>query len=229
MQYVGGTSFIEVFRSIRGSAPHSGAVETEAGRLVWGTNMEDSQGGSGALLAKGIDGNIYGTGVYNIQGITHSTGVSAASAVCTYTNGDYGYPKNIVGWTNTATVAGIDIPEGYGNNLANWYSQVYKIGQPFKITKIRFPLGQDLTSLMDVDIDIFVDGGPWTAGATYDLENITSTADGTNTRMVVRRPQNLTGSNDFCMRLTWSGTALCAISLPITIEYELLDVDTTHP
>jgi hypothetical protein len=40
---------------------------------------------------------------------------------------------------------------------------------------------------------------------------------------VTWRPRNLTGNYDFFLDLEWSGSSLLVVTLPITIEYELID------
>jgi len=104
---------------------------------------------------------------------------------------------------------------------------LYRIGQPFKITKIRIPLASALTAYdafyVYVKLDSFTSTFDVTQGSPVSYGNY-----GGNTHSVVLRPTNLTGDDNFALLLSCSSSQM-TLSLPIEITYELLDVDTTHP
>lgn len=101
----------------------------------------------------------------------------------------------------------------------------FNIGQPFKITKIRFPFAQAVGSNSIVTPIIYTDKGAGTTytGGTAPGLAIINSSNYLNRRSVVMRPQNLTGDHTMQLELQWTGTALFVMSLPIIIEYELLD------
>lgn len=98
-------------------------------------------------------------------------------------------------------------------------SQVYKIGQPFKITKIRIVLTQAIAANMIITPTIYTDDG---GGTSYTLTTINNT-NYSGKKNIVIKPDGLTGEHNFWLELKWSGSELCVVGLPITIEYELLD------
>lgn len=229
LRYIGGSSFEQVHFSTSGYPAPSGAVDAIGGRIYLAANINTPLTEGAAVLAYGTGYANVGNGLYYVMGSSYSTSLTSPTALALDVSGALNRTLPIVGWVNSNTY-GIDIPFGYGNHRSEWFSQIYKIGQPFKITKIRIPLGQVLTANMDVDVDIYVDGIPGNGiSNSTDLVNINSTNFGTNTKTIVIRPENLTGNNDLTLGLAWTGTTLCVVSLPIVIEYELLDVETTRP
>lgn len=111
---------------------------------------------------------------------------------------------------------------GSSNMNATWWSQVFRIGQRFKITKIRIPLTEGLTSLTQITPKIYTDDG---FGTSFTLTAMTSTAFGTTQRTIVYRPENVTGESNFWLELDWGSEYQMAVGLPITIEYEIIPDD----
>lgn len=109
-----------------------------------------------------------------------------------------------------------------------WQSQIFRIGQPFKITKIRIPLAGVLPASGTITPTLIVDNVNDIA-----LDTITSTKYGTNTQLITMRPTTSgagpVGDHNFALRLEFSSASLMVVALPITIEYELMDVDTAYP
>lgn len=226
--YVGGYSFEEDTYISTGQPPFSGAMLGNSERLIFGSDAIYSLGLSKSGLSRGLFK--YQTSINQMKGVIYSL---AFDCFENFTNQGF-----LAGWYNvvTGTSQGLDIINptagggyfGTGNYATPgsvWASQIFKIGQPFKITKINIPLAQALDSGSTIIPTIFFDSFE----GSKTLTTINSSNYGTNRQMITLRPINLTADSNFFLELQWTGTSLAVVSLPITIEYELLDVDTAYP
>ncbi len=224
-KHIGGLSFETVANFLNGDAVGPGAIDAIGDRLFFGGTSRVPSIGSGntgvsAVFSIGLEDNKLGQGLFGIGRGADGTMVSALKVVSSrYTN------YNLPALGHSASVyayAGSNIT---GSRNILWWSQTYRLGQKFKITKIRIPLAQTLATNMTVTPKIYTDNGSgtsYTGGTSAGLSVINST-NYPNQRSVVMRPENLTGENNFWLELAWSGSVLCVVGLPITIEYELID------
>lgn len=225
MRLVGDYSFEDVLYLPESTSPFPGAVDSTASRVVFAGLIATpaSITTRGTVYSLGLRGNQFGSGLFSIHRPAVSTDYVTAIKLHKNVDGGIGLDMPIVGYN-----INIDKPTGYGNSQNQWFSQVYKVGQPFKITKIRIPLYDFLTSSMSVSVYIEkdVDSG---GGAQKLVGTINSANYGTTTKSIVIRPEDQMCDHSFSLGLVWTGTALCTVALPITIEYELLDVDSIKP
>ena len=127
------------------------------------------------------------------------------------------------------------VPGGIGaeTTSSTWTSRTFRIGQPFKITKISLALntlletGDTFSILPTIITDSLVGGGDLTAINPTNYPQLASGSVGENIR-IVQKPSNMVGYHSFNFKLTFSGTANLAgfnvaVALPIVIEYELID------
>ena len=162
-----------------------------------------------------------------------ATGAVASASVTAVTFADstaLGFYVPIVGWTeagegSTGVSHGLDKQgTSYSAAPSVWWSQVYRIGQPFKIKKIRVPLVQAVAASMTLIPKIYTDDG---VGTTFTLQTVNSTNYPNSDRNIVFRSDSasaaITGKHNFWLELRWSGAALLTVNLPITIEYEVYD------
>ena len=233
-RYVGGYTFEEVAYVETGTPPYQGAVDGDSTRLLFGSSTEVPVDAP-AVYSYNLQKSGVGNGIFNVFRATGDSNATVTALIIDKFRGGDGNTARtpIVGWHTTTSggSSGIDTadPTGYTDGSYNhvnqmWWSQLYRIGQPFKITKIRIPLAQPLATGMSIIPKIYIDSG---AGSDT-LTTIDSTNYGTSRQTVVIRPENLTGDNDFWLQLMWAGSVLCTVALPITIEYELLDVDSAY-
>ena len=232
-RFVGGYTFEEVDFYGTGAMPFPDAMDGQSNQLLFGS-FTDVPVTSGCVYSRGLNNASLGMGRFIIHGASYSSAVSNVTSLHLSDNWNLGFLAPTVGWSTGAsggTVNGIDKRASNGYGLINqmWWSQIYRIGQPFKITKIRIPLAgllvSDNTSVVP---KIYVDSGD-SSSKVRTLTTINNTNFGGNTQSVTIRPQNLVGDNDFWLELKWTGSLLLTVALPITIEYELLDVDTSYP
>lgn len=225
-RYVGGYSVEEVayIDDLQIQPPFPGAVDGTSKRLLFGTHADTpswmtNNNDNGVVVAIGLQKADLGDGIFKVMG---STGSSAAVMSLTLLgnrfNNDYPY----IGWSNGNTgggANGFDIQTGnYSQSDTFWTSQTYKIGQPFKIKKVRIPIGNTIASGASLTARINTDNQ--TSSSTIGTIDTTSYP---SSYKVVLRPTNLTGQYNFNLELEWTGTEKFIVGLPITIEYELID------
>lgn len=232
-QYVGGYTVKEVAYFEQGFAPLPGAVDGDSARLLFGSN---------SLFPDGIANSVQHAAVYSLglqrAALGHNlfvTGAVATTLDCAVyslanmsTSLQFATP--VIGWSSNAPNRGaIDYKStDYSQSLQLWQSQVYKIGQPFEIKRIRIPLAQTLAANMTVTATVYYDEGiasqvlpvinstnfPNAAETGYGrTANIKVAGDGT----ALNR-----GQNSFWIDLRWTGSALCVVSLPIIVEFEVI-------
>lgn len=221
-QYVGGYTIKELGYFVNGYAPYPGGIDGSADRLLFGSASAVPYS-SGCVYSLGLQSSALGRGMFAIM--QTKQGISMVTSLTIDTDASLNRHLPLVGYASLIGGVGIDrSPTGsyaYDNalNPQVFQSQAYRIGQPFKITKIRIPLAQSMAANMIVTPKVYTDDG---AGTTYTLTTINNT-NYPGKRNIVIRPKNLTGEHNFFLELKWTGSALCTVGLPITIEYELID------
>ena len=105
----------------------------------------------------------------------------------------------------------------YGSS--KYVDQMQRIGEPFKISKIRIPLGQAVAANMTLTVKAFFDDG----SSNKTLATINTTNYASSERNIIIHPADAMGVNNFYLQLEWSGTALLTVNLPITIEVETIE------
>lgn len=223
-RFVGGYTFEEVAYIEDGEPPFQGAMDGGSKNLVFGSFAAVPES-SGSVYSLGLHKNNLSNGIFSVMG-SSSTAV-AITALTMEFNEDFSFTAPIIGWSDGlsgGTHNGIDRQGStYSNSASVFWSQMFRIGQPFKITKIRIPLAQAIAANMTVTPKIYTDDG---AGTTYTLTAINNTNDSGKFNAVRRSGASgevITGQHNFWLELRWTGSALCTVGLPITIEAELID------
>jgi hypothetical protein len=229
-RFVGGFSFEEVFFSEDGYSPPQGAVDGGSAQLVYGSYSLVPESGprvmSLGLQKKSVSSNglfsiLRGTYVGKAIVTALTKGVDIAGAY------GLGNMSPFFAWSNGSaggTNNGIDTYSAGGSNtsIPIWWSQIYKIGSNFRITKITIPLPTGVDSNATVTPTIYVDDDATSAKI---LTAINATNYAAGKKLIVIKPENLTGKYNFWLEFRWttSQTGFCPIGLPISIEYELVD------
>lgn len=223
-RYIGGNSFEEIAKFPAGSPPPAGAVDGFGQRLVFGgfTIVPETRA---CAFSHGTNISGISTGIFSPI-MSADSGADFITALKFIDPQPFSFDTPVLGWTDNNITHGITTRgTTYSNASSIWWSQLYKIGGKFKITKIRIPFAQAISSNMIITPKIYTDSGSgltYTGGNSNGLAVINNTAYSGKTA-VSMRPENLVGENDFWLELKWTGSALCVVNLPITIEYELLD------
>ena len=227
VRFVWGYTFEEVAYQTTFDPPYPGAVISYGDRLLFGTFIQDDLlGDMGVVASYGRVKGIPREALYVVARASNSSAASIFSLA--RKKDDLLIDLPYTGWS-TSSAHGIDTPAsssattGYSPAPQIWISQVYKIGQPFKITKIRIPLAQAIASGMIITPKIYTDDGK---GTTHTLQTINNTNYSGAFNVVLRSNSSggdITGYHNFFLELTWTGETRCVVNLPITIEYELID------
>ena len=224
-QYIGGYSFKEIYYSETGEPPLPGAVDAILNRVLMGSHTTVPES-DGCVYSVGLQNSRLGSGIFNVMRSTGGNSSTSISSVLVADNTELGFYVPIIGWTqagegSSGVSHGLD-KQGtqYNNAPSVLWSSTFRIGQPFKITKIRIPLAQAVAASMILIPKIYTDDG---AGTTYTLTTINNTNYPNSERNITYRLQNTTGQHNFWLELRWTGSALLTCNLPIIISGELID------
>jgi hypothetical protein len=231
-RYVGGES-IETLAIVEDDVlPLFSSAEVVGNRLVWGTKTAYPLTAA-CLMAYDTKSGLFPKGLHNIVKLNQTaTNTPAAGAYPTYNNmviscvsrvqTGLAFPKFLVGaWDTVAPAYGI-YKQGSTHSFSLFRSKVFHIGKDFQITNIRIPLAQAIAANMTIVPVLRFDDGSSTSVGTV----INSTNYANSERTIDLTPDNFAsgtaGKYHFCLELQMTGTALSAVSLPITIEVETL-------
>jgi hypothetical protein len=229
-RFLGGYTFEEVHYSEYGSTPMPGAIDGITKRIIFG-GQEDANfapiPSTGLVFSYGLQKSSLGQGLFGIIPVNDSSDSGITSLRLVHGSDGLEAQQPIIGWStgnSGSSSNGLSIPSSnFSINNSGWWSQIYKIGQPFKITKIRIPLEANVSSTTTIVIKVYTDS---VAGTTYTLQTINNTNYSGKRNVVFRSDSSgnpILGQNNFFIEAIWSGTVVNSIILPITIEYELLD------
>lgn len=211
-RFLGGYSFEEVWFSEDGYPPLQGAVDAELNRVIWGTPITYPETAT-CVFAMGSRSFKVGQGIHNILKTTadgSSNGVTALKYFKTTANN---LRQPIVAWKVTGSQGVDKTSTTYGVSV--YRSEVFRLGKPYQIGKIRIPLAQAVATNQTAEIRVYKDNG-----SSSDLvATINSTNYPNSERNVVIYP-SVNGYHDFFLEIRTSGTALLTAALPITIEGE---------
>jgi hypothetical protein len=222
-RFIGGYTFEEVWYSETGEPCMPGAVDGILNQFLVGnyTNVPESDG---CVYAKGLQKNALGGGVFNTMRCTGGNSSTVVTSVLVADNNEFSFLGPVIGWTqagdgSTSASHGVD-KQGtdYGNANSVWWSQVYRIGQRFKINKVRIPLAQAVAANTTLTATIYTDDGSTTTALT----TINDTNYPNGERFISIRPDGLTAENNFWIELKWTGSAVMTVSLPIEVDFEVI-------
>lgn len=218
-KFAGGYSFQEVFYSETGEPCLPGAIDGTLNRVLYGSHTTVPES-DGCVYATGLAKTPLSQGTFNVMRATGGNSSTSVTAVSIADNVELGFYVPIIGWTNGSggSSNGLDKQATtYSNAPSVWWSQVFRIGQPFKITRMLIPLAQSVTTNMTVTPTIYVDNGEKGVQLAPIDTNFYN-----GKRNAVFRPNGLHGETEFFLELRWTGSAVCTVGLPITIEFEPL-------
>lgn len=222
-RYIGGNSIEEVAYIEDGVVPIQGGVDASTKRLLFGSSATTTQ--IPIVYSYGLQKSALGQGLHAVMRAVNSAGTNSTGVAVTalrLLNGTLFQDYPIIG---LAAPTGNTLNVVYGTFSSNtpiynalFWSSMFRIGRQFKIKKIRIPLGQAVAAGMSVTPKIYIDDGV----TSQTLVAIDNTSYPNAERNIVIKPIGLTGSNNFWLELSWSGTVACIVGLPISIEYEII-------
>lgn len=216
LRFGGGYSFDEIYYSEEGAPPFAGAVDHFLNRIIWG-GYTTRPSTNAVVYAYGSKQKGIPMGVHKIYASTSAGATQNVTALKYVLHASNKQPGVIVGWKDGSSQGLDKISTTYG--AAKFASETFRMGRPFQIKKVRFPLAQAVAANMTLIPKIYVDD----ASSSTALTTINSTNYASSERNVIQYPAGLTGKHNFYLELAWSGTVLLTAALPITIEGEYLD------
>lgn len=217
-RFVGGYTFEDVLLFESGTPPAQGAIDGDAIRLLLGgyTRIPENMGCVWSYNLR--KSKLVNDGLFNVMGATGGSTVAVTTLkIVENQSVSLGVPPTI-GWSD-GTNFGLDTSSAadFGTPANVWWSQTYRIGKPFKIRRIIIPLARSVAAGVIITPTLYFDNGE----TTKTLTEINNT-NYPNKNNIIIRPENAVGNNNFWLGFRWSGTIICTIALPITIEYEIL-------
>lgn len=219
-RFIGGYSVEEVFYNELGTAPFAGAIDGDSNRLLFASSSTVPIS-TASVFSYGLQKAKLGQGLFNIASLAGILGTALIIPQRPSNSGQGGLSFNtpLVGWDTGAPGGEVGcFSTDYENAPVYWWSQMYRVGRPFKITKIRIPLANAVSSNTIITPKFYVDEGD----TTKELTTINSVSFNGKKNIVIK-PENLTGDHNFWLELKWTGSDLNVVGLPIAIEYELID------
>ena len=219
-KFIGGYSFQEVFYSETGEPCLPGAIDGILNRCLIGSHTTVPES-DGCVYSVGLQKSALGQGIFNVMRSSGGTSSTSVTAVLEADNNEKGFSVPIIGWSqagegSTGVSHGLDKQlTQYGNAPQVFWSQMYRIGQPFRITRLKINTVQPITANMTIIPKIYTDDGNGTT-YTYSIINSTNYSGKTS---IVQRKEGVTGNHNFWLELRWTGTDLCTVHLPIDIEF----------
>lgn len=211
-RYLGGESFEEVAYLDDQYPPFQAAVDSQQNRIVWGgtTTLPVASVSVFAIGAKSRNMNM---GVHNIL---KTTSAGANGNVTSLKYVQQGASKQpIVGWSDDSAKGIDELSTTYGTSV--WRSEMFRIGKTFQLPYVRIPLAAAVAANMTITVKVYTDDG--SASTTIGTINSTNYTEGN--RYITFHP-TVNGKNNFYLELTWSGTALLPVALPIVVEFDTL-------
>jgi hypothetical protein len=221
--YVGGQTTRTIYYSNTGGPPLQGAIDSIGDRLVWGTfdQVQTTTAGSptyyAVVKAWGTENPSLPSGVH---GIINTTATGAAgdglvTAVKFAQQDSFSKPKLVVGHRDASGSALDKSGTTYGT--AVWHSQMFNIGRKGTIKRIRMNFPAAVAANMTLTPKVFTDD--FSGSSTSGLTVVNSTNYANSERHVEYFP-DINFDHNFVLELTWTGTALLPVLLPIEIEIE---------
>jgi hypothetical protein len=222
-RFIGGYSVEELFFSKDSSLPLQGATGVAGSSLLFGSVIAEPEELL-SVYSYNLQQPQLGNGIFNIASAAW-TPVGTYQNVTAIAVSEAELRQPIIAWLDNPTF-GVDYlnsdANDFGHNTCVWWSQVYRIGRPFKITKIRIPLANAISNGVIITPKIYTDND----GTTFTLQTINNTNYSGKRSVVFKSSssgETITGQNDFHLELRWTGNVKMSVSLPIIIEYELID------
>ena len=216
LRFIGGYSYEEVGYLADSQPPFPGATAHILSRVLFGGHS-NSMSDYASLYALGSKVSGVSNGLFNVMRFTGTagTGATATSAIVPK-NTDLAAPTYFLGWRD-GTNFGIDKnATTYG--VSEFLSETFRIGKRFVINEIKIPLAQAVGANMTIAVKVVTDNG----STSTTVGTINNTNYSASERQVTMR-QAVFGNQDFYLQISWSGSSLLSVGLPISITGEIIE------
>lgn len=249
MRYLGGSSFEQITLLPEVDAPLAGGTLSFLNQIRFASDNlnSDANQTNGSIWSIGTQNQPFSNAVFNVAGARHSNAVCyalskedggapwTAETLYSYTTANVGATgAYIVSYDSVGGGAAWDTDTMGADGNAYWKSRMYVIGSRFKITKVKLFIngGENVSSAVDLRVHICTDMGSLPSNGGTDGKLI-GTINQSNypswgfqkSGSIILKPESVVGEYGFTLNLFWRGTSSLAISLPIEIEYEIINDD----
>lgn len=218
--YLGGQSIRQVAFMEEGTPPMAGAVDILGNKIIFGSWTSYPQN-SASVFAYGSKNENLPKSLHCIVKSTSSGATQSVTALKYVQQSSNIIPQVLVGWGD-ASAKGIDKRSTTATYNDVFRSEVFSVGQPFSLLKIRLPLAQAIAAGMTVTVKVFLDDDVSVGTA---LRTINNTNYSGNKNIVFKGSElsGLQGQHNIMLELTFTGTVECVVNLPIVIEIDLTE------
>lgn len=218
--YLGGQTIRQVAFLEEGTPPMAGAVDVIGNKVVFGswttypasTASVFAYGSKNEALPKALHCIVRSTSAGANQSVTalrYSQQSSLVKPQLVVGSGDDS-AKQIDKLSTTATYNGV------------FRSEVFSVGRPFSVSKVRIPLLQQVAANMAVTPKIYLDDDT-SAGTALTAINSANYSGQRNIVYEGAELNALQASHNILLELNFTGTVQCPVGLPITIEIQYVD------
>ena len=218
--YLGGETLRQVIFLEEGTPPLAGAVDVMSNRVVFG-GWTTLPAATACVWAYGSKNELLPKGYHNIVRSTSAGANGSVTAVKYVQQASSITPRLVVGWGDDSA-KGIDKLSTTGTYAAVFRSEVFNIGQPFSIQKIRIPLGKTVAANMTVTPKIYLDDDVST-GTALNAINTTNFSGKKNAVYKGSDLKALGGQHNIMLEILFTGTVSLPVIMPIKIELDLLE------
>lgn len=195
--------------------PLQGAVDHAFNRIIFGgSNIVDSTN-YGTVWAFGSKYRNLGMQIHNIIKAT-AAGANPWVTALKYLEQTSKGVRPIIGWDDDSGKGLDKYSTTYGTSI--FRTERYRVGEKFQGKRVRIPLAQAIAANQTIVVKALIDDG----SSTITLGTINSTNFPSSERFVEFTTE-FNGKNNFQIELTFSGTVLAVVGLPIGIKFETFD------
>ena len=220
--YLGGQTIRQVAFLEEGTPPMAGAVDIIGNKIIFGgwTSYPSS---SACVFSFGSKNEALPKSLQCIARSTSAGATGSVTALKYVLQSSNIIPQMVIGWgddTSGASGKGLDKRSTTATYNTVFRSEVFSVGQPFNILKIRIPLTQAVATNMTVTPKIFLDDDVSTGTALTTI-NTTNFSGKKNIVYAGSQLKGLQGLHNIMIELSFTGSVECAVTLPISIEVDL--------
>lgn len=210
-RYLGGDVLQTVCYIDDSTPPFQGAVDAVGGKMFWGGNTAYPTAsasvfsyGSTSKLSMGLHNIVRSSATGDNKKITALKAVQQNGKLVIGVGSDS--EKQLEKYSATATINSV------------FRTMVMPINRRFAVSKVRLALGGAVTANTNIVTKVYVDDG----SDSETLKEINSTNFASSERTAELRSTK-TGTNNFFIEFTFSGTTSLPILLPIQIEFDIIN------
>lgn len=218
VQYNGGDNFSEICYDEEGTPPLAGAVESNGGRLMWGS-WTTYPSVSAGVKSYGSKNRKLPSGIHNIVKSTSTGATPLVTAIKLVQQTDNKTPQLVVGWTD-ASAQGIDnySSSATQSSVLRW---MFNIGKQFNVESLRIPLGGAVAANTTITPKFYMDD----LSSNQTLTAINNTNYPSARKVFYKTPElvGVQGENNLVFELAWTGTNPLPVAMPIQLVVNVHD------